>query len=137
MNFQQFKRDKKESVILELTPLIDVVFLLLIFFMISTTFSDKETGINIKLPKSNIKDVVETKEIIVSLTKNKEIFINSKKVSIKNFARVLKQTLKYSRKDNVIIRGDKYIDYGFVVKIMTMSKNSGAKILDIATELER
>ncbi|MBU1076034.1 MAG: biopolymer transporter ExbD [Spirochaetes bacterium] len=137
MNFQQFKRDNKQSFVLELTPLIDVVFLLLIFFMVSTTFSEQETGINIKLPGSNIKEVVETKEIIVSLTKDKEIYINSQKVSLNNFSRVLKNSLQYSRKDNVIIRGDKYVDYGFVVKIMTMSKNAGAKILDIATELEK
>lgn len=137
MSFQDFKRNNKQTTLLELTPLIDVVFLLLIFFMVSTTFTSTETGINIKLPKSTIKEVIETREIIISITKGQDIYINSKKVNINNFQKILKQTLRHSRKDNVVIRGDKNINYGFVVKIMTISKNAGAKILDIATELEQ
>ncbi len=137
MSFQDFKRNNKQTTLLELTPLIDVVFLLLIFFMVSTTFTSTETGVNIKLPKSTIKEVIETREIIISITKGHDIYINSKKVNINNFQKILKETLRHSRKDNVVIRGDKNIDYGFVVKIMTISKNAGAKVLDIATELEQ
>ncbi len=137
MSFREYRRSKKDNVFLELTPLIDVIFLLLIFFMVSTTFSEADTSINIKLPKSTLEDVVETKEIIVSITQKKEVYINSRKVSMRIFERELKKSLKYSRKENVIIRGDRNIDYGFVVKIMTISKNAGAKVIDIATELEK
>ena len=137
MDFSFIRRKKKESVMLELTPLIDVVFLLLIFFMVTTVFREKETGINIKLPRSSIEEVVETKEIIVTVTKDKDVYINTKKVSINNFKNVLRQTLKYARKANVIIRGDRKVDYGFVVKVMTLSKKAGARVLDIATELEK
>ncbi len=135
MDFITIRRRKKESVVLEMTPLIDVVFLLLIFFMVTTTFSEQTTGINVKLPESSIEEVVETREIIVTVTKNKDIYINTKKVSIRSFGKVLRQTLKNTRKANVIIRGDKYVDYGFVVKVMTISKQAGARVLDIATEL--
>ncbi len=137
MDFSFIRRKKKESVMLELTPLIDVVFLLLIFFMVTTVFRGKDTSINVKLPKSSIEEVVETKEIIVTVTKDKDIYINTKKVSIKNFKTILRQTLKNVRKANVIIRGDRRIDYGFVVKVMTLSKKAGARVLDIATELEK
>ncbi len=136
MEFFSRKR-KKDEVMLDMAPLIDVIFLLLIFFMVTTTFRGKETGINIKLPKSSIEEVVETKEIIITITKNKDIYINTKRVSINSFEKTLRRTLKYARKANVIIRGDTKVDYGFVVKVMTMSKKAGARVLDIATELEK
>ena len=78
---------------LRMTAMIDVIFLLLIFFMVTTTFRGKETGINIKLPKSSIEEVVETKEIIITITKNKDIYINTKRVGINSFEKALRQTL--------------------------------------------
>ena len=137
MKFRIIQRRKSSDVLLELTPLIDVIFLLLIFFMVSTTFVDVNTGINIKLPESTVQEVVKSSEIIISLSANKVIFIQNNKVTLDEFERELKKTLEEEKKTNVIIKGDEGLDYGFVVKIMTMCKNAGATELDIATEEEK
>jgi len=137
MEIKKYRRNESESSLLELTPLIDVIFLLLIFFMITTTFRQKEPSINIKLPTSSIEEVVETKEVVVTITKNKKLYINTKQVPLRNFVPELSKTLKLARKPNVIIRGDKDLDYGFIVNIMTLCRKSGARVLDIATELEK
>ncbi|OQY07326.1 MAG: biopolymer transporter ExbD [Fusobacteriia bacterium 4572_132] len=136
MRFKKIKRRNNQDLFLEITPLIDVVFLLLIFFMVSTTFVDVNTGINIVLPQSTITEISENREIIISITKNKKIYINKRQIGLTNFEKNLEKEIELNQKSNVIIKADKDIEYGFVVKIMTMSKNAGATELDIATKDE-
>ena len=98
----------KKSLI-EMTNLVDVIFLTLIFFMVSTTFSKqatRETSINVKLPQSSVKETQETTEIIVTVTRTKDIYINSIKVSFQGFRPALQEALHLASKANVIIRGD-------------------------------
>lgn len=141
MRFRRLKRRNSSNMILELTPLIDVVFLLLIFFMVATTFEDL-SGIKIDLPQSTIKEIKEIKEIQVLIDKNSEIYLNYKEadnsqksiqVTLENLKGELNEKLLNSRNKNVIITADKKLDYGFIVKIMTISKEAGASSLDIDT----
>lgn len=134
MNFRPKYRRKNKDMFLELTPLIDVVFLLLIFFMVSTTFVDINTGINITLPESAVKELPEEREIIVSITKENNIYINRRRVSNENFETELSKKLKELKKYNVIIKADKGLNYGIIVDIMSKAKDAGALELDIATD---
>lgn len=141
MKLNRIKRRNKGNLVLELTPLIDVVFLLLIFFMVATTFEDINSGIKIDLPQSTIKEIKDIKEIQVAVTKNKEILLNfkdgnkreEKKVSKANLKKALGDMLNKSQERNVLISADKNIDYGYIVEIMTISKEAGALSLDIDT----
>ncbi|BDU50973.1 ExbD/TolR family protein [Haliovirga abyssi] len=134
MKFRPKYRRENKDMFLELTPLIDVVFLLLIFFMVSTTFTDINTGINITLPESAVKELPQEREVIVSITKQKNIYINRKKVSNENFENKLSDKLKELKKYNVIIKADKSLSYGIIVEIMSKAKDAGALELDIATD---
>lgn len=138
MKFRRFKRINQDDLTTKITPinLIDVFLLLLIFFMLSTTFSIN-TGVDIKLPESNLKEVMENKEIVVSITKDKTVFINSSRVELSEFSKVLSEKMQEVGKQNIIIKADKDLAYGFTVKIMTLSKNAGATELDLATESEK
>ena len=128
-----------------MTPLIDVVFLLLIFFLVATTFEDIDTGIKIDLPQSTIREVKTVKEVQLSLTNSKEIFLKyqdgkeNKKILIKkaNLKRELSKVLAESENKAVVISGDKTLDYGFIVEIMTLSKEAGAEQLDIDTVFQK
>ncbi|MFK4784724.1 ExbD/TolR family protein [Fusobacterium sp. MFO224] len=144
MKFQNFRRRNNKNIVLELTPLIDVVFLLIIFFLVATTFEDVDTGIKIELPKSTIRELKTVKELQVSITGKKTIYLKykdgkeNKKVAVKkgNLKGKLAKVLEKSETKNVIISGDKSIDYGFIVEIMTISKEAGAEELDIDTVLK-
>lgn len=142
MRVQKIKRRNRSNLILELTPLIDVVFLLLIFFMVATTFEDVSSGIKIELPESTIQEVSEVKEIQVIIDADSEIHLSVKevngekeniKVSIEQLKEELAGKILNSKEKNVIITADKNLDYGFIVKIMTLSKEAGATSLDIDT----
>ena len=136
---------KREGLRLDLTPLIDVVFLLLIFFMLGTSFIDINAGVKIDLPKSTIEELSEYKEILVAIDKDKKMEIaykdsenkrHNEEIQIDNLEAKLKELLKESKEKNVIIKADKSVEHGLVVEIMSKSKNAGALSLDIAAEKE-
>lgn len=144
MKIERNKR-KKSGLIVELTPLIDVVFLLLIFFMVATTFEDMKGGIKIDLPQSTIREVSEVREIQIVINQNKRMILNYKQkgkqeqkiVTETNLKGALEKILKNSVEKNVVISADKKLDYGYIVQIMTISKEAGALALDIDTANEK
>lgn len=145
MKLQRIKRRNSGSIVLEMTPLIDVVFLLLIFFLVATTFEDVDSGIKIDLPQSTIREIKTVKELQINITNSKTIYVKyqegkerkSVKVAKDDLKRVLQDKLNKSEDKNIVISGDKTLDYGFIVEIMTISKEAGASELDIDTMLEK
>ncbi|WP_418965765.1 ExbD/TolR family protein [Cetobacterium sp.] len=141
MKLNRIKRRSGNSLILELTPLIDIVFLLLIFFLVATTFEDVNSSIKIDLPTSTVKSTKPVNELQVIVTKNKEYFVSYKdkgkskreKVNPKELKEVLAQKLNESEDKNVIISADKSVSHGIIVDTMTAAKEAGAISLDIDT----
>ena len=141
MKIERTKRRGKGELTLEITPLIDVVFLLLIFFLVATTFEDINSGIKIELPQSTIKEIKDIKEIQIAIDKNKNMVLNYKEkgktqkinVNKENLKSELEDKFKNSNEKNVVISADKKLDYGYIVEIMTISKEAGASSLDIDT----
>lgn len=137
-----FLNYKRKQLNPDLTPLIDVVFLLLIFFMVATTFDDMK-GMKIDLPKSDVSEITETVDkITILMAKNGELKfeINRKNGNIveditrdKLLIR-LKETIPLMINKRVAIRADRDIDYGYVVDIMSDIKLSGATAIDIETK---
>lgn len=139
------RRKKRGELILELTPLIDVVFLLLIFFLVATTFDEMRGGIKIDLPQSTIKEISDIKEIQVIIDRNKNMVLHYKEKGKTEEIPVMKGELKIKlaeklqkmKEKNVIISADKRLDYGYIVDVMTISKEAGAQSLDIDTSNKR
>ena len=141
MKIERTKRRGKGELTLEITPLIDVVFLLLIFFLVATTFEDINSGIKIELPQSTIKEIKDIKEIQIAIDKNKNMVLNYKEKgktqkineNKENLKSELEDKFKNSNEKYVVISADKKLDYGYIVEIMTISKEAGANSLDIDT----
>lgn len=145
MKLERIKRRSGASLILEMTPLIDVVFLLLIFFMLATTF-DESIAFKIELPKTSVqKSVKVVKEVQILIDKERNIHlkynfnskVNQEKVELSNFVTQLADKIKDSADKSVIISADKSIDYGYVVEIMGLVKQSGVEAINIDTVIKR
>ena len=140
MKLERIKRRSGGTLVLEITPLIDVVFLLLIFFMLATSF-DERSAFKIDLPKSTAAKTKSTlKEVQVLVDKEKNIYLrytdNSgktqrDKLDLSNFVSVVSEKLNTSESKDVMISADKAIDYGFIVEIMSLLKESGASAINI------
>ncbi len=130
----RFRRESEENFALDMTPLIDVVFLLLIFFMVSTVFVDFKRQMEISLPssKSAVLDEIP-KPIELEVTVEKQVFLNGEKVRLRDLESVLAK-IDVSKKSAAIIRADKKLPYGDVIKIMGLLQS--AKILDISVAVK-
>ena len=118
-----------EDSLMDLTPIVDVVFNLLIFFALSLNFSQVVSSINIKFPKAKSSEVVTEKQVVVSIERNNKVYINDQALYLDQIPNYLDKI----NKDNVVVvKADKEIDHGFVVQIMDLIKRSGFKKLGIA-----
>jgi biopolymer transport protein ExbD len=130
----RFRNEEEENFSLDLTPLVDVVFLLLIFFMVSTVFVDFKRRVDISLPTSKVSIPDETpKAIELEITVDKQVFLNGDKVSLKSLESALKK-IDTDKKKAAIIRADKNLPYGDVIKVMGMLQS--ARILDISVAVQ-
>ncbi len=127
------KRYKPE---IQMAPLIDMVFLLLIFFMLTTTLSE-QTGIDIKKPTAISSRLLPRKNIIVTLSKKDEIYLDGKKLLWEEFKNELKNKIISSPESTVVIAGDIDSKLGLAVDVMDEAKKYGAQKLAIATEYEK
>ena len=125
-----FRREQEENYSLELTPLIDVVFLLLIFFMVSTEFVDFSRRMDITLPTSKAaSDDEVVKNLEIEMTKDKKIYIRGRRTSLEQLEASLAK-LRKPQDVKTIIRADEEIEYGFVVKVMGLLQ--AAQVTDIS-----
>lgn len=134
MRFSQKRRlMRKQGGALEIAPLIDVVFLLLIFFISTSKMSDMSSGLSVKnLPKSRVVDKVKEDHVVVTVFKNRTIKINGKEVKVINLDKVLSRHLSKSKNKKLIITSNKQVDIGFVVSIIGRAKVLGYKEVNIA-----
>ncbi|WP_233189459.1 ExbD/TolR family protein [Geothermobacter hydrogeniphilus] len=118
----------------DMTPMVDVVFLLLIFFMISTTFVETP-GIDVNLPKSSL-EVTEKKpqEIKVFIDARGKIVIDEKQVSLKGLKDRLKAMGAKTAETTFVLMADRDVRHGRVVEVMDAAKEAGFEQLAIATE---
>ena len=145
MKLERIKRRSGGTLVLEITPLIDVVFLLLIFFMLATSF-DERSAFKIDLPKSTAAKTKSTlKEVQVLVDKDRNVYLRytnnsgksqSEKLDLSNFVSVVSEKLNTSESKDVMISADKDIDYGFIVEIMSLLKESGASAINIDTAIK-
>ncbi len=133
----RFQTRKTDDVQLDMTPLIDVVFLLLIFFMLSTSLS-VNPGIKIDLPKATAEQVKKKKKTLrVAIEAGGRIFLEGKKLSLEQLRDKFVAVGKSSGDDAlVVIEADKKVYHGLVVKVMDAAKSSGLNKLAIATQPE-
>ena len=132
-----FLPKKSEEPRVDLTPMVDVVFLLLIFFMISTTFVETP-GLSIKLPESSAETVDrEPKEIKIYLSKEGDIFHKDQKISLPDFKKVLAEKGDEAAQTTFMLLADKDAKHGKVVALMDLARDSGYLKLAIATEQKK
>ncbi len=122
-------KSAKQFADINITPLVDVVLVLLIIFMVTTPMLVK--GIKVNLPKTSTSSAnIGKKDIVISIDKKGNYYID--KVLVKDNA--LRDFLKSHRNKEVIIKSDKSVAYGIVVKLIDIVKTSGISRVGLATE---
>jgi biopolymer transport protein ExbD len=118
---------------IDLTPLVDVVFLLLIFFMVSTTFREDQ-GIELRLPEASAAEARETDDDLrVQLAADGSIHFAEQALDLKGLEAAIREALKGSRDQLVVLEADSKAEHGSVVSVMDALRRAGARGLSVAT----
>ena len=131
VEFEGLQRNRK---IPNLTPLIDIVFLLLIFFMLTAHFV-KDEVLDITLPEADSTTTLDNDDALeIVLDNSGYILIKQKHIAVSELDTALQQILKGRKNKQVILRGDEVAQLGLTVKVMDAARKAGASSLDIITQ---
>lgn len=125
--------DNKPMAEINVTPLVDVVLVLLIIFMVTAPML--QMGIDVNLPKVTSKSVDVTEEKLVLTVKgNQEIYINKTKATLADLGAKLESIFTTRIDREIYMRADKTVPYGFVVQVMSEVRKAGVDKLGMITE---
>jgi len=132
IEFEEFEETISKGSGPDLTPLIDMVFLLLIFFLL-TSFLTRPI-IPVVLPEAEIAELSKDQDISVTVRRDGSLLLNSEEISDEKLARTLKRLYTYRQSRELIIQSDKEVPFGRVVEVMDISKKSGARTISFLVE---
>lgn len=118
---------------IDIAPLIDIVFQLLIFFMLTSSFI-MQPGIKVNLPKAVTSEVVRYENIEILVTAENVTYLNGKVVTMNELKALFKQVAK--RSQTILIKSDRRASLGRVVEIWDMARDTGITQINIATNQE-
>ncbi len=127
-----------ESLAMNLAPMIDVVFLLLIFFMVATTFIEREKEMGVELPQaeSGVEEPADFDELVINLLEDGTVKVNGRPLDEDGLRETIERVARAKPDTPVTIRGDREVAYQRVVSVMDTCRLTGLSDIGLMT-LER
>lgn len=129
----EFEERKKIDTHLNIAPLIDVVFQLLIFFALSSQLV-VHRGIKINLPTAMSAKTQNEQNIVIAISQENNLYLDKEQVSMDTLAEKLEIKLLILKKKAVVISADEKVDLGLAVKVMDIARQSGSEELSISAK---
>lgn len=126
----------KRKVQINITSLIDVLFILLIFFMVSSTFLE-QPGMKLELPKAKSATVEKVDNLVIYIDAENQVFLNDKPVAIDRLKKQLEEAISKNDNPTLVLQADRAVPHGLVVTAMDLAKQVGIKRLIVATKAEK
>ena len=133
LNISASRRAQSKSVELNIASLIDMVFILLIFFLVTTSFV-KETGIDVSRPTASTAASKAKSTILIGIAKDNSIYIDRHRVDIRAVRASVERALAENPDDGVVIVADRDSLTGIVIRVMDACRLAGAQNVSIAAE---
>lgn len=127
-------RNRDRGVEINMSPLIDMVFLLLIFFVVTTSFV-KETGIDVQRPTAATAEVKERGNVLIGVTEDGRVFLDRKQIDVRSVRAHMARVLSENPESSVVIVADKKSDTGVVIQVMDQCRLAGVANVSLAAAL--
>jgi len=121
--------------LLDPAPLVNVVFLLLLFFMLSSTYVQL-SGHLVDLPTSSAPTVTSFQSLVVTVTSKNMLFFNNQPTTLANLQEALQKETRRAPNQELIIKADKQVPHGVVIEIMNIAFKAGVRGINLATRPE-
>jgi biopolymer transport protein ExbD len=131
----QFSEKPKRRVIISITSLIDVMFLLLIFFMVTSTFLE-QAGMKLDLPSARSAETTVTRRLVLFIGADNSLILGDRPVSIDSLEAVMAEAAASSEDGTLVLNADKTVQHGTVIRVMDIAKRAGMKRLVVGTKDE-
>jgi biopolymer transport protein ExbD len=130
----RFKRRLQSRALVDLVPMIDVVFQLILFFLVSTTFAIMP-GITLKLPESSTAEAVAMTRLTIGVKSQNEVYLNSNRLSLSELDASLAQLSPAERSEikSVTLEADTGIPYGLTIEILDILRKNGFRGINLHT----
>lgn len=132
----QFRSSDRTIQSLETSAMADIVFLLLIFFLLSSSFI-LPTQIPVNPPDSDSAVTAKEEPLVLTLTRAGEYYVGNEKVAKNDLGTAIAARLRNAPQKSVVVRGDEEVPLGRLVEVMDLARKGGAEKLAIATEEKR
>ncbi|MDQ8209483.1 biopolymer transporter ExbD [Coraliomargarita sp. SDUM461003] len=129
---RKYRKTQDEAAV-DIAPMLDVVFIMLIFFIVTTSFV-KETGVEVDRPSAESAVVKERGNILVAIRENGEIWMNRRQIDVRNVRANIERALAENPEGQVVLVADQASVTGLLVTVYDQAKMAGASSISIATE---
>ncbi len=134
LNISAARRANKQNLELNIAPLIDMVFILLIFFLVTTSFI-KETGVEVSRPSASTAVSKINTNILIGITRDNTIHLDRQEIDIRAVRANVERALLENPQGSVVIVADRESLTGIVIRVMDACKLAGAEDVSIAANL--
>ena len=135
INVRRTIRGGKDGVDINMGPLVDMVFLLLIFFVVTTSFV-KEAGIDVQRSTAATAEVKERAGVMIGVSPDGEIYYEGKQVDVRSVRGLVERALAEDPESGVVVVADRAAETGAVVGVMDQCRLAGAKNVSLAAKQE-
>lgn len=126
------RRKDRGTAQIELTPLIDMVFIILIFFIVSTSFI-RETGVEVSRPESSLSRSISGSFVAVAIDDGGHVFVANRRIAIGDTQSIVRE-LQNQKSTHVVIQADKNVPISIFIAVQDTCFKAGAVRVDVATE---
>ena len=129
--FPFFKGEEEETEI-NMTPMLDVVFIMLIFFIVTTSFV-RETGVEVNRPLAESSEKLPQNAILIAITSSNQIWVDRHRIDARAIRRNIERLLAENPDSTVIIQADETAPTGTLINVLDQTKLAGAKSIAVST----
>ena len=129
----RFRRNSEEEAGIDMTPMLDIVFIMLIFFIVTTSFV-KESGIDVNRPSAATATKKERANILIGITDAGEIWIQKRRVDVRSVRANIEKLHAENPEGSVVIQSDKGAKTGTLIQVMDQVRLAGVTAVSIAAK---
>jgi|SRR3972149_8116235 len=131
----QFRIKRYIKPVINIASLVDVLFLLLIFFMVTSAFVE-QPNIKLELPSTRHSEVSKMENMVLTIARDGKLFLQDRPVDKKNLEKELRRVILDTGDEVLVLKADKFVPYGVVIDIMDAVKGAGFKKIIAPTIME-